>query len=200
MEKDARTKLLEAALPLFPQKGFAGVSIRELADAAGVNSAAISYYFGGKEGLYAAVLEMMFAHIDTAIHAVDPEKTSPEQLVKHYARSVLAIHQRCPYFIKYLYMEINSPTAFFETIVQKNIGKIYKLLCQSISRGIREGYFRSDLDPSYAALSLAGILNFYYIVKPVRMMIMPDRSNGDEAYVLQAVETYLNGVRRQEHE
>jgi TetR/AcrR family transcriptional regulator len=200
LEKDARTKLLEAALPLFPQKGFAGVSIRELADAAGVNSAAISYYFGGKEGLYAAVLEMMFAHIDAAVMAVDPEKTASEEIVKHYARSALAIHQRCPYFIKYLYMELNSPTIFFESIVKKSIGKIYKLLYQSFSRGIEKGHFRSDLDPSYAAVSLAGIINLYFIVKPVRRLIIPERNNGDETYVLQAVETFLNGVRRKDNE
>lgn len=200
MEKDARTKLLEAALPLFPQKGFAGVSIRELADAAGVNSAAISYYFGGKEGLYAAVLEMMFAHIGTAIDGVDPEQTPPLKLIRHYARSALAIHQRCPYLIKYIYMELNNQTIFFETIVKKNIDKVYKLLHQSILRGIQEGEFRADLDPGYAALSLAGIINFYFIVKPVRRLIIPDRNDGDETYVLQAVETYLDGVRRKEDE
>ena len=54
--QDAREKLLVAGTELFAKKGFAGVSIRELAIAAGVNSALISYHFGGKEGLYEAVI------------------------------------------------------------------------------------------------------------------------------------------------
>lgn len=52
---EARNRLLRAALPLFAAKGFAKTSTREIAAAAGVNLAAISYYFGDKAGLYRAV-------------------------------------------------------------------------------------------------------------------------------------------------
>ena len=51
---EARARLLHAALRLFAEKGFANTSTRELAAAAGVNIAAISYYFGDKAGLYRA--------------------------------------------------------------------------------------------------------------------------------------------------
>lgn len=51
---EARARLLNAALRLFAEKGFANTSTRELAAAAGVNIAAISYYFGDKAGLYRA--------------------------------------------------------------------------------------------------------------------------------------------------
>ena len=46
--QDARERLLAAGAELFASKGFAGASIRELATAAGVNSALISYHYGGK--------------------------------------------------------------------------------------------------------------------------------------------------------
>lgn len=52
---EARNRLLRAALPLFASKGFAKTSTREVAAAAGVNVASISYYFGDKAGLYRAV-------------------------------------------------------------------------------------------------------------------------------------------------
>lgn len=51
---EARTRLLHAALRLFADKGFAKTSTRQIAQAAGVNIAAISYYFGDKTGLYKA--------------------------------------------------------------------------------------------------------------------------------------------------
>ena len=51
----ARAQLLQAALALFSENGFAKTSTREIAQAAGVNIAAISYYFGDKAGLYRAV-------------------------------------------------------------------------------------------------------------------------------------------------
>lgn len=50
----SRHRLLLAALRLFAERGFAKTSIREIATAAHTNVAAISYYFGDKQGLYRA--------------------------------------------------------------------------------------------------------------------------------------------------
>lgn len=55
----ARARLIEAGMDVFGEHGFAGSSTRMIAGAAGTNIAAIPYYFGGKEGLYQAVV----AHI-----------------------------------------------------------------------------------------------------------------------------------------
>lgn len=52
-----REKLIEAGKRLFGLHGFEATSTRVLAAAAGVNLAAIPYHFGGKEGLYHAVVE-----------------------------------------------------------------------------------------------------------------------------------------------
>lgn len=71
---DTRERLLRAGLALFSQLGLDGVRTRQLADAAGVNQSAIPYHFGGKEGVYAAVLEQT-AH-DIAARLAWP-KTPP---------------------------------------------------------------------------------------------------------------------------
>lgn len=53
---DARAALVAAARQKFVSKPFEKVSIRELAEVAGVNSAMIKYYFQSKEGLYKAMI------------------------------------------------------------------------------------------------------------------------------------------------
>src|SRR5688572_33401875 len=52
-----RSALLEAARQRFLARGFAAVSIREVAAAAGATPAMIRYYFGDKLGLYRAMLD-----------------------------------------------------------------------------------------------------------------------------------------------
>jgi AcrR family transcriptional regulator len=52
-----REALLNAALTEFADKGFAGARVSEIAERAGVNQQLISYYFGGKDGLYKAILD-----------------------------------------------------------------------------------------------------------------------------------------------
>lgn len=54
---NTRHALLEAAGPLFAQKGFDGASIRAIAERAKANIAAVNYHFGSKEILYLEVLK-----------------------------------------------------------------------------------------------------------------------------------------------
>lgn len=51
-----RERILRSAEALFAADGFAGVSVRQITGAAGVDLALIKYYFGSKEGLFHAVL------------------------------------------------------------------------------------------------------------------------------------------------
>src|SRR5262245_9782564 len=56
-ENPAKLALLNAASSYLADKPSAAISIRAIADYAGVNSALISYYFGGKDGLLAALID-----------------------------------------------------------------------------------------------------------------------------------------------
>src|SRR5581483_11929547 len=55
-QEDARARLIDAAIALFADKGYEGTSVRDLASAAGVNVAAVSYHFGSKDALYTEAL------------------------------------------------------------------------------------------------------------------------------------------------
>ena len=82
----SRERLLDAALDVFSAKGFAGGRVQEIADRAGVNAQLISYYFGGKEGLYRA-LQQMWLDREAAFN--DPDAPL-EELVGRYLHATLA--------------------------------------------------------------------------------------------------------------
>jgi AcrR family transcriptional regulator len=56
----SRDRLLEAALEEFADKGHAGARVEAIAARAGLNKQLISHHFGGKAGLYRAVMESRF--------------------------------------------------------------------------------------------------------------------------------------------
>ncbi|WP_321495183.1 CerR family C-terminal domain-containing protein [uncultured Desulfobacter sp.] len=58
-----RNRLLETAIDVFGRHGFDQATTRMIAKAAGVNIAAIPYYFGGKGGLYQAVIDFIVEQI-----------------------------------------------------------------------------------------------------------------------------------------
>ena len=56
-DRQTKDRLLDAAEDLFAARGFAEVSIRELALAADVNIAAVNYHFHGKENHIHIILQ-----------------------------------------------------------------------------------------------------------------------------------------------
>lgn len=55
-DEHVRTRLLNAAVHVFDRKGYAGASVREIAELAGVTKPALYYHFGSKEGVLMAIL------------------------------------------------------------------------------------------------------------------------------------------------
>src|SRR4051794_12738928 len=55
--KERREQLLDIGRSLFAEKGFEGTSVEEIAAKAGVSKPVVYEHFGGKEGLYAVVVD-----------------------------------------------------------------------------------------------------------------------------------------------
>lgn len=72
---------MDEALRLFARRGIDGVSIAEVALAAGVSKANVMHHFGSKDGLYAACLDVidegLHAAADEAEAAADPAAAVP---------------------------------------------------------------------------------------------------------------------------
>ena len=69
----AKERLLDAATDIFGMYGYEAATTRMIAREAGVNIAAIPYYFGGKEGLYHALIDHIVAMVQARIADVQEE-------------------------------------------------------------------------------------------------------------------------------
>ncbi|RZF63444.1 DUF1956 domain-containing protein [Sphingomonas populi] len=84
-DNPARQLLLETAGEVFAALGFEGASGRDICERAGVNAAAINYYFGGIEGLHAAVVEEAHARmvgLDPVLELVSSTGTAESRLIR----------------------------------------------------------------------------------------------------------------------
>jgi AcrR family transcriptional regulator len=76
----SRRALLGAAGELFHERGYGGAKVRDIGERAGVDPALIARYFGGKEGLYLAVL----AEEDVEEEAPMDPHTLVAELLRHW--------------------------------------------------------------------------------------------------------------------
>ena len=88
MAADTKEKIWRGAAELFRERGYAGVSMRDIADRAGIRVGNLTYYYPKKEDLveamYLEAAEEMYQNV--VFRSVDD--------VVEYARSILAIQRR----------------------------------------------------------------------------------------------------------
>ncbi len=190
---DCRDNLIASSLPLFAAKGLNGVSVRELAAAAGVNLSMISYYFGGKEGLYAAVLTDQFAILGKLDELVQRE-TDTLRKFELYVRATVTRYRKNPYLLRFYTSELTNPTASFETIIKPAIKNVVQTLLDAFVDALSHEDFRADLDPADTVLALAGMINFYFLLEPATAELVDHSPERDEELVRHIMDIFTRGV------
>ena len=106
--EQTRAEILGIALEQFSTRGFDAVSLRDIADEAGVNHAMIRYYFGSKENLWRESVTHLFNRF--AEESVPPEPGSDGfslEAVKEYIRNYVRYCARHPEHARLMMQEAN---------------------------------------------------------------------------------------------
>jgi AcrR family transcriptional regulator len=87
--KERREQLLDVSRALFAEKGFEATSIEEIAHRAGVSKPVVYEHFGGKEGIYAVVVDREMQRLmDQIVDALDGGD-HPRELLERAACALL---------------------------------------------------------------------------------------------------------------
>jgi TetR/AcrR family transcriptional regulator, regulator of cefoperazone and chloramphenicol sensitivity len=138
----ARARLLDAAADIFGTYNLEGATTRQLAERAGVNQAAIPYYFGGKEGLYLATVEHFFsvhapkvgsvvAEIESRLAAKNVDREEALKLLKTLLETMLEVllrQQTNRSFGRIIIREQMQPTKAFDLIYERVIRHVHQTI------------------------------------------------------------------------
>jgi AcrR family transcriptional regulator len=118
---DTRIRILEAAGPVFAEKGFQAATVREICEAAKMNLASINYYFGDKQQLYIEAVK--YAHQPPGEEVEDtdwPAGTPTQEKLKGYILAMLKrmLGVRATWQRQLVMREILQPTAACKQLVE----------------------------------------------------------------------------------
>lgn len=77
-KRNAKQTILEKALDLFSVKGYEGVSVSELTEAAGITKPTLYYYFNSKEGLFDTVCNIYYGKLNEIVAENSEYKSKPK--------------------------------------------------------------------------------------------------------------------------
>jgi len=183
-----RAAVLTAAERLFAEKGFANTSLRDISCASGVSHPLIHHHFGSKEELYQAVKRRLvenyaqrFPHAARAVNR--PLNIGPElrRLMAYIGDNPLLLRLCAWTRLEGDRQVWPGEPDMFETIRRR------------IEVSQRRKLIREDLDPTYLAIILTGLV-FFWLDNREHFSHRFGSELSDKEYLRQAVEILERGI------
>ncbi len=154
-KEDTRNRLLDTAEALFCENGFDGVSVRELTAAAGCNLAAVNYYFGSKDKLYAEMFRRQFGMmIQRNMDIIERVMAEPGVSLEDLLRAVMK-------------------PAMCSVIENETGGKVLRLLVQAVlNQQIDRNSFASEMKTQLLERLGRAIMRLVPGIDPDRILLV----------------------------
>jgi AcrR family transcriptional regulator len=171
---DTRARLLQAALQLFSEHGFARTSVRAIAVAAGTNVAAIGYHFGDKARLYTATFYEPLGSGSDLIEVFAAPGLSLQQALQRYFTGFLEplkhddlVRQATRLHVR----ELLEPTHVWPELMERECKAPHMALVRLL-RG-HMGLSRIDDDLHRLAFSIGGLVMLLWTQRDAIEAIAP---------------------------
>jgi AcrR family transcriptional regulator len=193
--KEARPEeILDAALELFTEKGFAATRMNDVARQAGISKGTLYLYFESKEAIFKSVVhELISPQLEQVEKIVDSYGGSSADLLASLIRGWWETIGRTKLSAipKLMISEAGNFPELAEFFVDNVVKRARRLYSRVISRGIVEGEFRA-YDPEAAARLI--IAPLVYITVYRHSLQMYDHSMDEDEYIEMHIEFALNSL------
>jgi AcrR family transcriptional regulator len=173
---DAHGRLLEAGIDVFGQHGFSAATTRMIAEAAGVNIAAIPYYFSSKQGLYQAVVEHIAGQLESKVKPTLQEIEAKAQTGHLNRQEAMALLEKllekmidfmvgspeAPRFVRIVLREQIYPSAVYDVIFSRIMDPLLSAIAKMVGLAIGALSSRAAL---LRALSLMGQIMAFRVAR-----------------------------------
>jgi len=142
----SRSRIIEAALALFVEKGFADVAMRQIAERSGVTKSLIHHHFGSKKALWTAVKEHALGiyaqeQRDELENAENPDADLLRRGVVNYFR-FLRDNPQVVRLLAWTHIEGDESCGEMDA-------ELVRLGAERIRQGQESGLFRDDVNPTH---------------------------------------------------
>jgi AcrR family transcriptional regulator len=188
--EDVRDRIVASALRCFAEKGYAGTSLREIAEAARTTKPMIYYYFQSKEGLYISTLgDLLQQFADSIDRATNPDD-DPIDKLRTFCDAYLRYFESQEPHIAFVVREVFGLGADIMNEFGRSLDdRIQSRLQRVLEEGAAAGIFRSG-DITECAIGIMGILNMFIL-----RCIFGRLPLGRSAAVSQVMDYYVPGLR-----
>ena len=192
--EQTRQDVLDAALQVFSERGYAAATLNEIAARAGVTRGAIYWHFRNKAELYNTLLKEAASISSQLVQAAAGEGGElPEILERVFVRLLQAVEDD-PMLRATLELELFKTAQLSELEQSKKQRleageQLVAGIAEVMRSGVQQGFLSEDLDPLLMARAFVGFQNGM-----IRLWLMAPRSFSIKAQARSLAAIYLDGV------
>ena len=184
---ERREQLIDVARRLFAEKGFEGASIEEIASRAKVSKPVVYEHFGGKEGLYAVIVDRELTAISSTITASLRSSGSPSIILERAALALLTYIEDSPDGFRLLSSSTDRAARTYSTLLADVAIQVSGILASQFSD--------HGIDPRTAPLYAQMLVG---IVSSPAWWWLENRAMSKEEAAAHMVNLAWNGLRAME--
>jgi AcrR family transcriptional regulator len=156
---DKRRQILDAAISVFATRGFHACRVSDVADEAGVAYGLVYHYFGSKEEILNTLFSERWQIMLDAIAEIDRrDDLSAREKLYRVAGFIIDSYRHEPDLMKVIIVEVTRAANSFGREHLAKIREAYDMIGQIVEKAQREGVFKPDISPDFAALMFYGAI------------------------------------------
>lgn len=154
--EDTRAALLAAAREVFAEQGYQGATVRGIAARAGVDAAMVNHWFGGKQGLFSAILELPF---DPSILIDRVTAGSVDTIAERVLRTFVTLWDTHQGRFAALMLSVSSQEVAAAAVAEFFSGTVFQVIAEAT------GADRPTMRGALAAGQMVGLGMARYVLK-----------------------------------
>lgn len=171
--------ILDRAIPLFAKAGYAGVSMRKIANAVGITQAALYHHFPDKQSLYVAAMSHAFADKAEGVTRALQNNGTPTERLARFIGNFAQLIASDPDFRALFQRELlDGDEERLKVVADKVFGRTFQAMTELAKE------LAPDCDPHLLAISLAGLVMFHFETAPVRRFLPGGLAKHDNPEVI----------------
>lgn len=158
-----KENIVDAAIFLFNTKGFAGTSIREIAEKANANIAHISYYFKGKNGLLEYLVSKFYEdYLRVIEQCLEQCLESPKECLKKVIKDILYYQFNNQMLARFVHREVTLDSTLIRQVMTTYLAKEKYYFHKLLEQGIKAKELKK-VDIAHFLAYLKSILNMPFL-------------------------------------
>jgi AcrR family transcriptional regulator len=176
-ETAVRERLLESAIDIFNQRGYAAATVREIVEASGVTKPVLYYYFGSKEGIYTEIITQVLENFRQSLAESELPETNARVRIQHLCEKIYALAHENLKVVRLLLTIFYGPPQGAPPCFRPEAFQdlFHEAVVKLVREGIRSGEFNRGME-DIMAYAIEGVFNFTIDLE----LASPGRSIGKE--------------------